>query len=355
MATEVATVDVGGAGANNAPQKHESGVLQLHNSDHPARTLWIMLNERYGICNGPLLYQLEREMASATQGDLSIVDYFTKLQMLWDELVQLQPLPECTCGSVCTYNVAKATTHLVEERHFMQFLMGLNDEYDSDQTNKQVVAVARQIRHLYVLTKRSFDIDFIDSIFLDNSSFVSNAFDSDSTSSTPNHDAPLPLISITNDSIIPSSITDTSSPTLTPPSALSPPETEPIHISPTSSVPASPHLPSPSPRPLRHSRKTIHKLLWLSDYDCKHTFSPAHQHFVAQLSILQEPRSYAQARGKVEWEKAMADEIEAPENNNTWSLTPLPEGKQAIGSKWAYKLKLSPNGSVSRYKARLVE
>ncbi|KAL0458067.1 UNVERIFIED_CONTAM: Retrovirus-related Pol polyprotein from transposon RE1 [Sesamum latifolium] len=50
----------------------------------------------------------------------------------------------------------------------------------------------------------------------------------------------------------------------------------------------------------------------------------------------------------------MADEIQALENNNTWSLTPLPEGKQVLGSKWVYKLKLGPDGSVSRYKARLV-
>ncbi|KAL0395915.1 UNVERIFIED_CONTAM: putative pumilio21 [Sesamum calycinum] len=64
------------------------------------RTLWIALNERYGECNGPQLYQLERDIASITQGDLTIVDYFTKIQTLWDELVQLRPMPECMCGCV---------------------------------------------------------------------------------------------------------------------------------------------------------------------------------------------------------------------------------------------------------------
>ncbi|KAL0355789.1 UNVERIFIED_CONTAM: Retrovirus-related Pol polyprotein from transposon RE2 [Sesamum radiatum] len=215
---------------------------------------------------------------------------------------------------------------------------------------------------------------FIDSFFLYNSSFVSNAIDSDVllwhkrlghpsykvlkrvpnrktkvTSSTPNHDALLPLISIVDNSP-----PDASTHAFTPPSAPSSPEAEPIHVSPTPHIPASPHLPSPPPRPLRQSRRAIHKPLWLSDYDCNHTFSLAHQYFVAQLSILQEPRSYAQARGKVEWKRAMADEIQAFENNNTWSVTPLPEGKQVVGSKWVYKLKLGLDGSVSRYKARLV-
>ncbi|KAL0405757.1 UNVERIFIED_CONTAM: hypothetical protein Slati_3889600 [Sesamum latifolium] len=67
-----------------------------------ARSLWIVLNQRYGQCNGPLLYQLEWEISSVTQGDLTVVDYFMKIQFLWDELVQLRPLQECTCGCTCT-------------------------------------------------------------------------------------------------------------------------------------------------------------------------------------------------------------------------------------------------------------
>ncbi|KAL0303694.1 UNVERIFIED_CONTAM: hypothetical protein Sradi_6237500 [Sesamum radiatum] len=94
-------------------------------------TLWTDLEQRYDQRNGPLLYQIEREITSASQGDLSVVDYFTKLQMLWDELVQVRPIPECTCGCICTCGVAKATADLAEERQLMQFLMGLNDEYDN--------------------------------------------------------------------------------------------------------------------------------------------------------------------------------------------------------------------------------
>ncbi|KAK4404468.1 hypothetical protein Sango_0815400 [Sesamum angolense] len=96
-----------------------------------ARTLWIDLEQRYGQRNGPLLYQLEREIASVSQGDLSVVDYFTKIQMLWDELVQVRPIPECTCGCTYTCGVAKATVDLAEQRQLMQFLMGLNHEYDT--------------------------------------------------------------------------------------------------------------------------------------------------------------------------------------------------------------------------------
>ncbi|KAI5321949.1 hypothetical protein L3X38_031021 [Prunus dulcis] len=50
----------------------------------------------------------------------------------------------------------------------------------------------------------------------------------------------------------------------------------------------------------------------------------------------------------------MDKEIQALEQNNTWSITPLPAGKHPIGCKWVYKVKYNSDGSVERYKARLV-
>ena len=38
----------------------------------------------------------------------------------------------------------------------------------------------------------------------------------------------------------------------------------------------------------------------------------------------------------------------------TWSLVPLPPGRQAIGSKWVFRVKKNPDGSIQKYKARLV-
>nr|GEU94445.1 putative reverse transcriptase, RNA-dependent DNA polymerase [Tanacetum cinerariifolium] len=49
------------------------------------------------------------------------------------------------------------------------------------------------------------------------------------------------------------------------------------------------------------------------------------------------------------------DEFETNESNEgAEAHEDLPQGKQAIDSKWVYKIKFKPNGEVERYKARLV-
>lgn len=50
----------------------------------------------------------------------------------------------------------------------------------------------------------------------------------------------------------------------------------------------------------------------------------------------------------------MQEELQAMDSNNTWSIVPFSVGKQSIGCRWVYKLKHKPDGSVERYKARLV-
>ncbi|KAK4399650.1 hypothetical protein Sango_1071100 [Sesamum angolense] len=95
-----------------------------------ARTLWVELEARYGECDGPLLYKIQREISSISQGNLSVTAYYTNLKQYWDELVCLKPPAMCSCGK-CTCGSNKAKLEEIEENQLMQFLMGLSEPYDS--------------------------------------------------------------------------------------------------------------------------------------------------------------------------------------------------------------------------------
>lgn len=50
----------------------------------------------------------------------------------------------------------------------------------------------------------------------------------------------------------------------------------------------------------------------------------------------------------------MLAEINVLEENQTWELTILPPNKNPVGCKWVYKIKRKTDGSIKRYKARIV-
>ncbi|RVW76635.1 Retrovirus-related Pol polyprotein from transposon RE1 [Vitis vinifera] len=67
----------------------------------------------------------------------------------------------------------------------------------------------------------------------------------------------------------------------------------------------------------------------------------------AQVPI-REPSSVATALQQDEWKEAMVVEYDALQRNNTWSLVPLPVGRQTMGCKWVYKTKENPAGTVQK-------
>ena len=50
----------------------------------------------------------------------------------------------------------------------------------------------------------------------------------------------------------------------------------------------------------------------------------------------------------------MKEELDALHKTRTWDLVDLPFRKSTINFKWVYKIKTQSNGTIDRYKARLV-
>ena len=56
---------------------------------------------------------------------------------------------------------------------------------------------------------------------------------------------------------------------------------------------------------------------------------------------------------KEEWSVAMNSEIDSMNENDTYDVVPLPEGKKAVKGRWVYALKQDPSGNIV-HKARYV-
>jgi hypothetical protein len=72
------------------------------------------------------------------------------------------------------------------------------------------------------------------------------------------------------------------------------------------------------------------------------------------LSSISIPTCYKQAIGHECWQQAMEAELQALEPNHTWDIISCPPHVKPIGSKGVYTVKLKSNGSLDKYKARLV-
>ncbi|CAH9074898.1 unnamed protein product [Cuscuta europaea] len=67
-----------------------------------------------------------------------------------------------------------------------------------------------------------------------------------------------------------------------------------------------------------------------------------------------EPIEHYDAVKDPKWMKAMKEELASIQKNDTWELVELPKGRKHIDVKGVFKLKKKPDGSVAKYKARLV-
>eukprot|EP00873_Tetraselmis_striata_P042410 jgi/Tetstr1/462674/TSEL_007640.t1 len=79
--------------------------------------------------------------------------------------------------------------------------------------------------------------------------------------------------------------------------------------------------------------------------------------FAAVTQGVDEPITLKQALFgpfKEQWAQAVESEFNSLEKQGTWVVCELPEERTAIPSKWVFKVKYNADGSIARFKARLV-
>lgn len=158
--------------------------------------------------------------------------------------------------------------------------------------------------------------------------------------------------------LLPQSNSDTLSPSASLPSLPS----QPVSTSdilppslPSLSIPPSDPLPDlPSAQPLTTTVSTNH----LPMQTRSKTRIPKPHLKLCYKAVLDytftEPPSCKVASQYPKWCEAMDAEFQALQRQQTWSLVPAPPNVNLVGCKWVYKLNLNSDGSISRYKTRLV-
>ena len=112
------------------------------------------------------------------------------------------------------------------------------------------------------------------------------------------------------------------------------------------SSPASPPLISHHPMVLRLRQPKTANLVASTAADTASTR--------VLLSPFSEPLAFSNADRYAVWHDAICDEIKALHSNHTWSRVPFHPSINVFGNIWVYQIKRRVDGSIERYKTRLV-
>ncbi|CAL8083411.1 unnamed protein product [Prunus armeniaca] len=115
------------------------------------------------------------------------------------------------------------------------------------------------------------------------------------------------------------------------------------------SVPTDTHgAPSSNPQSIQPQRMTTRSQSGI------HKRNPKYALHVNIDHSLVEPTCYSQAFKQHEWRNAMVQEFNALQRCGTWKLVPYHPQMNLLPNKWVFKLKQRADGSIERYKVRLV-
>ncbi|XP_074292377.1 uncharacterized protein LOC141619249 [Silene latifolia] len=100
-----------------------------------AKEIWETLQRRYTVANGARKFKLNKESYEINQDKRSIEEYYTQLQIVWDELENMNNYPVVTKISAEMKVYFEAVEKQAEERRLFQFLNGLDKDYATLRSN----------------------------------------------------------------------------------------------------------------------------------------------------------------------------------------------------------------------------
>lgn len=107
----------------------------------------------------------------------------------------------------------------------------------------------------------------------------------------------------------------------------------------------------PSPPPPQPVFPTPYPISSVLSYD---SLAPHFKTYTLAYTLERVPKNFKEAMASKVWDNAVNLELGALEENRTWDVVSLPIGKNVVGCKWIFTIKYNADGTIERYKARLV-
>ncbi|KAF6174890.1 hypothetical protein GIB67_026378 [Kingdonia uniflora] len=306
--------------------------------------------------NNAEIFQLSNEIGNFKQGTQTLGIYYARLRSSWEELSHYDSFIEWPASTPSEKvpilpMTAEIYAKIVEKTRVFQFLPGINPNFEYSQVHllDRTPFPTLKEAHAYCLSDQSrrSPMPPISKIPSETSNMVVRYA----------YLAP-PLV--------PSQTSHASSPSLSPLPAASgnshPPEEEVsllwiwyhercvmnrgIEPSPTASIPVTTddnlhvsHSDDDRMITIRNEKRNVGKpdiysdtaVYSIIDYSSDHRLSPTYRAFQAFFSLVDIPRTVANALAKPHWKAAILEELHALKINNTWSLVSLPPGRASAG------------------------
>jgi hypothetical protein len=115
--------------------------------------------------------------------------------------------------------------------------------------------------------------------------------------------------------------------------------------------------PSPSPNPATPSRPKRATCPPIQDNNPRYDISSYRHRANVTLADAAEPKTYNEAMASPdtsEWLATCEEEMQTWKDLEVYNIVPRPKGRKVIGSKWVFRVKRGPDGSIQKHKARII-
>jgi len=141
--------------------------------------VWEELKDRFSKVDRIRVPMLRSSINNLKQGSKYVLDYFTEMKTLWEELNSHRPMPLCTCIHQSRCEAMRSARYFRLEDQVIQFLTCLNDQFYVVKTQVLLMDPLPSINKVYslVVQEESNNIQLSSLVIIDDSNILVHAAD----------------------------------------------------------------------------------------------------------------------------------------------------------------------------------